>query len=172
VSAARKVTIFGASVLFLVSLLIAAYLSRDYWPVDPNATPTKITCINNLKQIGLGMRTWALDHGDQFCFNLSTNQEGTLEFCAPDKDGFDRNSALHFRAMSSDLTLPVILVCPKDRSKRPATDFGSLQASNVTYRLRSGRNIKPANPAELVAVCPIDGNTLFSDGTVAEGKKR
>ncbi len=41
-----------------------------------------ISCANNLKQIGVAFKTWALDHNDQFPFNVSTNSGGTLS-CAP-----------------------------------------------------------------------------------------
>ena len=36
-----------------------------------------INCMNNMKQIGLAYRTWALDNGDAFPFNVSTNKGGT-----------------------------------------------------------------------------------------------
>ena len=39
-------------------------------------------CANNLKEIGIAFKTWALDHNDQFPFNVSTNSGGTLR-CAP-----------------------------------------------------------------------------------------
>jgi hypothetical protein len=47
-------------------------------------------------------------------------------------------------------------------------DFGRLTAANVTYRLRSGTNIGDTHPREILAVCPVDGNTLYCDGTVLD----
>jgi hypothetical protein len=75
----------------------------------------EIRCANNTKMIGLSFRTWAIDHSDQFPFNVSTNQGGTLELCAPGPDGFDKNAAMHFLVMSNELSTPSILVCPADK---------------------------------------------------------
>jgi hypothetical protein len=132
----------------------------------------QITCINNLKQIGLAFRIWEGDHGDQYPFNTSTNAGGSMELCAVGKDGFDSNAFLHFKAMAGDdyLRVPLLLVCPQDRSKKAATNWANLRAGNVTYRLRSGTNVIEANPHEILVVCPIDGNILYCDGTVVKGK--
>src|SRR6266508_2242932 len=76
------------------------------WPIwlarlrsDP---PPKISCVNNLKQIGLAFRQWALDNNDRFPFNVPANEGGTMEFCIVDDDGFDRSAALHFQVMSNE----------------------------------------------------------------------
>ena len=69
-----------------------------------------ISCANNMKQIGLAFRTWAIDNNGNFPFNVSTNSGGTLELCLPGSDGFDRNAAFHFRVMSNELSTPKILV--------------------------------------------------------------
>ncbi len=126
----------------------------------------QINCVNNLKQIGLAFRQWAIDHEDQFPFNVSTNVGGTRDLCLVGNDGFDCNAALHFRVMSNELNSPVILVCPKDKSRKPAAGFPDLHSQNVTYQLRSGTNLDERHPTEILVVCPIDGNTLHCDGTV------
>ncbi|MES1180274.1 MAG: hypothetical protein ABUL66_00260 [Verrucomicrobiota bacterium] len=128
----------------------------------------RIACVNNLKQIGLAFRIWEGDHDDQFPFNASTNAGGTRELCASGKDGFDANACLHFQVMSNELNSTLVLICPQDRTKQSAVDFGRLTAANVTYRLRSGTNISDAHPREILAVCPVDGNILYCDGTVLD----
>jgi len=162
--------IIGFTSLAAAVLLIAAYLSHGYWGKADAASPQKVACLENMEQIGLAFRTWSVDHGDRLPFQVSTNSGGTLELCDRDSDGFDKNAFLHFAVASNELSTPKILVCPGDHSKRPATDFGILRASNVTYRLRSGSNVNYTNPAEVLAVCPIDGNTLYCNGAVKEGK--
>jgi hypothetical protein len=131
----------------------------------------QITCVNNLKQVGLAFRQWALDNADQFPFNVSTNAGGTRELCDRGTDGFERNAACHLLVMSNELNTPKILVCPKDKRRQPGVSFTGLEAAQVTYRLRSGTNLNEANPQETLMVCPIDGNTLYFDGSVQEGKK-
>jgi hypothetical protein len=132
---------------------------------------TRITCVNNLKQIGLTFLEWALDNEGRFPGNVSTNAGGAMEFCAVGADGFDRNAARHFQVMSNVLTSPKILVCPQDKTRRPATDIANLHAGNVTYQLRSGTNVSMENPQEVMLVCPVDGNLLYCDGAVKEMKK-
>jgi hypothetical protein len=123
-------------------------------------------CRNNLKQIGLAFKTWSPDQADTFPFNRSTNEGGTREFCARGGDGFDAHAALHFRVLSNEIGSPLLLVCPRDKSRKAAADFSQLQSSNVTYWLHTGPNVSEENPDVVLAVCPIDGNTLYCDGSV------
>jgi hypothetical protein len=130
-----------------------------------------INCVNNMKQIGLAFKVWALDHEEQFPFNVSTNNGGTMELCVAGKDGFEANAASHFLVLSNELSTPRVLVCPADTSARAALDFSSLSAGNVSYRLRSGTNVAEINPQEILAVCPMHGHTLLVDGSVqAKGR--
>jgi hypothetical protein len=157
--------------LIIAVLLASAWIFYLHWSNDRiqnGRKAQKITCVNNLKQIGLAFRIWSGDNHDQYPFNVSTNAGGTMGFCAFDKDGFDCNSFLHFKVMAGEdyLRIPLLLICPQDHSKKAATNWASLGPENVTYRLRSGTNVCEANPHEILAVCPVDGNILYCDGTV------
>jgi hypothetical protein len=131
-----------------------------------------VNCANNMKMIGLSFRTWAIDNNDNFPFNVSTNNGGTLELSALGNDGFDRNAAFHFRVMSNELSTPKILVCPADTKRQPALDFQSLQPANVSYQVRSGTNVSEVSPDQVLAVCPIHNNVLRCDGSVQRERKR
>ena len=157
-------------VLVTASLL---FWFETSWPKgEPVAQ--KINCVNNLRMIGAGLTMWAYDHDGKYPFNVSTNAGGTLEFCASGSDGFDSNSARHFQVVTNaeQLPTPLLLVCPQDRSKKAATELRKLGPANVTYRLRTGTRIDLSHPKEVLAVCPIDGNTLYCDGTVVKGKNQ
>ena len=117
----------------------------------------EVTCINNLKQIGLGFLTWSGDHGDKNPFDVSTNAGGVMELVTP-KDGMRQNGYLIFQCVSNELTVPLIVVCPQDKTKQPAKDWASLSASNVSYVFPITSNV--------LVVCPIHGNVLYADGSV------
>jgi|ERR1035437_3206602 hypothetical protein len=163
----RGCQIAGAVFIVAAIFLLGVLLSM---PSGNEGRYKRISCVNNLKQIGLAFKTWAIDNDDQFPFNVSTNAGGTMEYCARGTNGFDSNAAQHFQVMSNELSTPRILVCPKDWSRKPATVFANLQANNVSYRLHSGTNLTESNPTAVLAVCPFDGNTLLCDGTVTAGK--
>ncbi len=152
------------SLVILPALLLPA-LSRA------KSNAQRINCANNMKQMGLAFRTFAIDNDGNFPFNLDTNKGGTLELCLPGTDGFDRNAFLHFLVMSNELSTPKILVCPADTRKRPALNFLTLQAANVTYQVHSGTNITETNPEQVLAVCPIHYNVLLCDGSVQSYSK-
>jgi prepilin-type N-terminal cleavage/methylation domain-containing protein/prepilin-type processing-associated H-X9-DG protein len=83
------------------------------------AKSTRISCVCNLKQVGVAFRTWALDHNDKYPMQVSVTNGGTLELIG---------SPLvfaSFSVMSNELSTPKILFCPSDRDIRRvvATDF-------------------------------------------------
>lgn len=162
--------------LLVLVVLLTVWLS--YWRWHSNwrrhAPKTqKITCVNNLRALGLAFRIWSGDHSNQYPFHLSTNAGGTMELCMRNSDGFDMSAAFHLQVLSNELNTPLVLVCPEDQAKKAATSFESLKPENVTYRLRSGSDTAETNTTAVLAVCPVDGNTLRCDGSVldAQGKE-
>lgn len=155
--------LFGIAGLAATSFFLGTRLTTQ---AHDEPRPQRISCVNNLKQIGISFRTWALEHGDQYPCNVHTNEGGVMELCSIGSDGFDSNPTPTFQVMSNELTTPLILLCPKDHSKKPATNLASLTSSNITYRLRSGRDISDTNATNILMLCPICGNVLRCDGSV------
>jgi hypothetical protein len=141
--------------------------SRHDWP-----TPQRVNCVNNLQQIGIAFRTWALDNANKYPCNVPTNAGGVMEVCATGADGFENNPAAVFQVMSNELSIPLILICPDDKLKTPAGNFQTLTSSNITYRLRSGPEISDSNPTNILGMCPLCGNLLLCDGSVRIVKDR
>jgi hypothetical protein len=123
--------------------------------------------MNNLKQIGVAFRIWEGEHNDQFPFNLSQTNGGTLELCHPDSRGFEQNPVPTLMVMSNELSTPNILVCPNDPAKHVAANFASLTADNFSYQLRTGPDINDRHPQEVLMVDPINGLVLRCDGSVS-----
>jgi hypothetical protein len=148
----------------IVTTLIGVLLiSRSMPPLaQAKSQAQRIGCFNNMKQIGLAFRVWATDHQDQFPFNVSTNQSGTVQL----GEAGVENSVRIFQTLANELGSPRILICPGDPTKRPATSFAALQPENVSYEVETGPEVKETNPQEILARCPIHGTELLCDGSV------
>ena len=86
------------------------------------ARSSRISCVCNLKQVGVAFRTWALDHNDKYPMQVAITNGGTMEFTA---SAANLMVFANFEVMSNELSTPKILFCPsdRDRSRTPATDF-------------------------------------------------
>jgi hypothetical protein len=114
--------------LFILVVTLAV-LSAIFLPAMRNpCICQKINCTNNLKQIGLAFKTWALDNGDRFPMSVSTTDGGAMESNA------GSNAFMNFRVMSNELSTPKLLVCPQDAKRHWATNFDSdLNNSKTSY---------------------------------------
>ncbi len=74
----------------------------------------RISCVNNLKNIGLALRIFSADHGDQWPMDLSVTNQGTREWLT-DGSQFWR----HWLVLSNELATPRILLCPGDKQRLP-----------------------------------------------------
>lgn len=90
--------------------------------------PQWINCLNNLHQIGLADKTWALDNLDNYATEVSITNGGAREFALAG------NVAKAFEVMSNELNTPKVLICPVDAGRSQATLFNStLSNRNVSY---------------------------------------
>jgi competence protein ComGC len=85
-------------------------------------------CRDNLKQIGVAFRTWALDCGDRYPSGVTLNNGGAKEQIETG------NVFFNFLVMSNEIGSPKILVCPEDGEKTAKADFGcGFSNNNVSY---------------------------------------
>lgn len=77
----------------------------------------RVLCLNNLRQIGLGLSQFALEHGDRPPWRVLWNEGGTSDSPVESSASF-----VQFSIMSNSVSSPRILACPADTriSKRIA----------------------------------------------------
>ena len=126
-----------AIIAILASLLLPA-LARA------KAKAKDVACINNLKQISVGLKIWSGDQGDKYPWDLDVSKGGSLG----SGDWTD-----HFRALSNELSNVQILLCPTDlssKTKWAATNWITLRGDvNISYFV-SATNTADANPQVIV----------------------
>jgi prepilin-type processing-associated H-X9-DG protein len=103
----------------------------------------RMSCVSNLKQVGLSFRTWALDCGDSYPMRVSVANGGTMETIS---NGL---AFYHFQVMSNELGSPKVLVCPADTLRKPATQFIDMGDANLSYFV--GIDAADTNPDMLLA---------------------
>jgi len=114
---------------FMVVVLLLAILALILLPRMQGSRPApRLNCINNLKQVGLAYRQWALDNDDKFPMQISVTNGGTMELV-------ERGDVYpHFLVMSNELNTPKVLLCPADQRRKAAVVFTpGLANSNINY---------------------------------------
>jgi len=95
-------------VIVLVVIVVLALLAIPAM-ARQRARSSRIQCVNNLKNIGLGLRMFPRASSSEFPWQVSTNKWGSEEFL--------QNPSLiwpHFLALSNELSTPRIARCPND----------------------------------------------------------
>jgi competence protein ComGC len=68
----------------MVTIACVALLAAVFLPAlaKSKARSSRIGCTNNLKQIGLAFRTWAIDNNNLYPMHVSVTNAGTMELAA------------------------------------------------------------------------------------------
>jgi hypothetical protein len=122
-------------VLAVIATLAAIFLYRNYR--QSAKLSRRIACVSNLKNIGFGFRSWAIDFENEFPMQRSATNGGTRETIA---------TYQHFQVISNELNLPQYLVCPTDSGRSAATNFtADFNNSRVSYFVNRDANATNSN---------------------------
>jgi hypothetical protein len=110
---------------------------------DAKAEAERIRCVNNLKQLGLGVRIWGGDNKDKYPTSLVE--------------------------MSNVLGTVNVLICPSDKARQAyaSLTFGQFQDNMSSYDYLAQRD-DYTYPDCIIAKCPIHHNYLMADGSVQQ----
>jgi hypothetical protein len=103
-----------------------------------------ISCVNNLKQLGLAARIYANDHNDQ--------------------------PPPHLASLQEELGSNKILVCPADQARlnQPLPDWKNLtdDSSSYEYLGKDFGQLPGSDPSRVLFRCRIHGHACLADGSV------
>ncbi len=148
----------------LVVIAIIAILAGLLLPAlaKAKAKAARISCVNNLKQVGLAFRIYANDNGDRYPMTIPATDGGGADALT------GQDMYVQFQVMSNELSIPKVVTCPAD-DRIPAKSFGDsggvdedFNSAKVSYFV--GIDAVDTKPQML-----LSGDRNIGDGTGVNG---
>jgi prepilin-type N-terminal cleavage/methylation domain-containing protein len=136
-------TLLELLIVLVVIVIVAALFLPYRRPSRQKAA--RIQCVNQLKNIGLGLRIFSTDNNGSLPWQVSTTNGGAMEHLA------NPNLAwAHFHALSNELSTPSILICPLDRGVLQGKTWATTRTNRaLSYFL--GMQAKEGQPSSILA---------------------
>ena len=125
-------TIIEVLAIIVVLMVLAAMLLPSMAPPRAISKAVRISCVNNLKEVGTAYRLWANDHGDLVPSQQSITNGGWKEFLTNADQG--AICWTNYAIMQNELgQSPKLVICPSDERKAALNFTNAFGNLNVSY---------------------------------------
>ena len=141
-------------IFVMVAMLIPVGGSRKYQYADRSA------CMNNQKQILLGLTMWNDDNNGRFPWQTSIANGGKRELIS------NGHATSQFQSISNYLKhASAVFTCPSDKTRHASTNFATMSDQNISYFA----NVNATTNTLTTSILTGDRNLLANGEAVKPG---